>query len=422
MALTVLISDIFLIFYSIVMERLFGPVLRILSLFSGRLRLQLEGRTIHRDFLIELAARRTNFESCCAFFCSSAGEFEQARPLIQKFQQQKWFVHVFFFSQSGIEFCRRRNESVSMSLAPIDSIFLWGQIFSALRPNVSCVVRHEFWLGFLEAARRWGKPILVNFSLADSATTSLLSKFFFFRYFDRIFTVRMEDQKALSERFGTQLVHLAGDTKYDRVVERREAALGSDFFLTLQKHFHGKKVLICGSIYLQDIELLHEILRNPSCQILLAPHSLENASIQKIEVALRNSQISFDRIKNIQELIGSKNSIQIVDMMGVLAELYGVATCSYVGGAAHHKVHNVLEPMAWGTPIAFGPRYKNSVEAIAAVEQKVAVVIQTPAEAAKWLSEALLSDSRERDAVLSFVHGYVGATNRIMTETLSLEI
>lgn len=50
----------------------------------------------------------------------------------------------------------------------------------------------------------------------------------------------------------------------------------------------------------------------------------------------------------------------VIDRVGFLSELYGACHLAFVGGALHHKVHNVLEPLCYGLPIAFGPRYHTS--------------------------------------------------------------
>ena len=50
--------------------------------------------------------------------------------------------------------------------------------------------------------------------------------------------------------------------------------------------------------------------------------------------------------------------------MGVLAALYGAGSMAYVGGGfGRAGLHSVLEPAAWGVPVAFGPRWGESRDA-----------------------------------------------------------
>src|SRR4029079_10548119 len=54
----------------------------------------------------------------------------------------------------------------------------------------------------------------------------------------------------------------------------------------------------------------------------------------------------------------------VVDRVGVLATLYGAGTMAYVGGGfGRAGLHSVLEPAAWGVPVAFGPNWQDSRDA-----------------------------------------------------------
>jgi len=54
----------------------------------------------------------------------------------------------------------------------------------------------------------------------------------------------------------------------------------------------------------------------------------------------------------------------LVERVGVLAELYTVASVAYVGGGFHDRgLHSVLEPAASGVPVLFGPKHANSLAA-----------------------------------------------------------
>jgi 3-deoxy-D-manno-octulosonic-acid transferase len=59
----------------------------------------------------------------------------------------------------------------------------------------------------------------------------------------------------------------------------------------------------------------------------------------------------------------------LVDRVGALATLYGAGTMAYVGGGfGRAGLHSVLEPAAWGVPVAFGPRWRQSRDAALLLE------------------------------------------------------
>jgi 3-deoxy-D-manno-octulosonic-acid transferase len=79
----------------------------------------------------------------------------------------------------------------------------------------------------------------------------------------------------------------------------------------------------------------------------------------------------------------------IVDQLGVLFDLYDIASWVWVGGAVHHQVHNVLEPTIRGLPTAFGEKYLNSQEARELVAENLVLASSDPIQFANWLATKL---------------------------------
>jgi 3-deoxy-D-manno-octulosonic-acid transferase len=74
-----------------------------------------------------------------------------------------------------------------------------------------------------------------------------------------------------------------------------------------------------------------------------------------------------DRGPALRALLGTspaRGDVVLVDRLGVLAELYAAGDAAFVGGGFHAAgLHSVLEPAAFGIPVAFGPRHDNSRDA-----------------------------------------------------------
>jgi 3-deoxy-D-manno-octulosonic-acid transferase len=67
---------------------------------------------------------------------------------------------------------------------------------------------------------------------------------------------------------------------------------------------------------------------------------------------------------------------------------------AYVGGAFTTGVHNILEPVAMGATVAFGPKHENSTEALQMLEQKLVNIVKNPAEFRKLLFDLLANQER----------------------------
>ena len=81
--------------------------------------------------------------------------------------------------------------------------------------------------------------------------------------------------------------------------------------------------------------------------------------------------------------------ILLIDSVGILAGLYHSAKMAYVGGAFTTGVHNILEPVAMGAAVAFGPKHSNSMEALTMLEQKLATTVNNSTEFRNWIFDSL---------------------------------
>jgi 3-deoxy-D-manno-octulosonic-acid transferase len=377
-----------IVFWSIVNRYIIWPIGKILGLISDRVRDQLLDRGQGAQPVIELASKRRNFDDCAVFFCSSAGEYEQARPIIDRLSQKgKIFCHVVFFSSSGPKFVRARKDSVSWSLAPLDDVFEWGTIFAALRPSVTFVVRHELWPAFLWAAAEWSRIIVINAVVPSMLgrqsqlreSINLMAKAWLLRFVDMVCVVSKADKDFFVSRLGLpeNKIQITGDTKYDRVLER--ALITKSGTETLKEIFRQRwtpvgtdTILIGGSVHAPDVDLLMEALnddRLKRVRALLVPHDISSTNVAKIFEMISNRGFSVELLSEIKAADFDFPKLQprfiIVDELGGLFDLYSVGDLAWVGGAVHDKVHNVLEPAACGLPVSCGMNMENSQEAVA---------------------------------------------------------
>ena len=375
---------LFVLIYSVAVRFVLSPLLRVAAIFFDRIANQLEMRPKVEDLCLELSAKRRKHENSVVFFCSSAGEYEQARPLVDRFSAAGTFCHVFFFSRSGYDFAVKRHETVSFSLAPLDTVWNWSPLFGALQPDWIVVVRHEFWPAFLFEAMRWGQLVVVDAvpPAMLGRESELKTKFSAFGKrvmlggVHHIFAADSGGYDYYTKYIGLECgrVTCVGDTKYDRVKERvaslKMASVAQAAKIRAAWGYAGDPVLVIGSAHVPDLELILLGLRDPVApkfRLLVVPHDVSSRNIARIFDILRRSGRSVDLFSEIEGVIsdGSRTDANalLVDSVGRLSELYAVGDLAWVGGAVHAKVHNVLEPAAWGLPMTCGTRFDNSQEA-----------------------------------------------------------
>src|SRR5690606_8939321 len=127
--------------------------------------------------------------------------------------------------------------------------------------------------------------------------------------------------------------------------------------------------------------------RVPGLRVVLAPHEPGEDRVGALLGALMEDGWHPGTLRHVETdgSLGDMDAV-VVERVGVLAELYAVATAAYVGVGCHDAgLHSVLEPAASGVPVLFGPRHHNTRAAAALIERGAAEVAPNAADAAEAL-------------------------------------
>jgi 3-deoxy-D-manno-octulosonic-acid transferase len=219
--------------------------------------------------------------------------------------------------------------------------------------------------------------------------------------------------------FGNVRGLVAGDPRVDRALARVEAALTAGKARETLSLWRRKEFcLVAGSTWPEDEKVLLQAwsrLTFPR-SLVLVPHEPEENHLLKIEKHLGENGlrcIRYSRLKNESEA-----DVLLVDQRGVLAELYGLGRLAYVGGGFGRHIHSIVEPVAHGLPVAFGPHYRRSPEAftLCAAGSALALPGGSARELADWI-QRLKDPGEERDRALEpiriFLQIHRGAGARV---------
>lgn len=391
------------------------PCLYLVACFHSPTKVQLRGRW--RKFLHFgwQCLRHPQTRGGWVFFCSSAGEYEQAVPLLARLKGRREAKIVIFFSHSGYRFAALRQEQAYCLLAPPDLLWSWWLFFCACRPRAVIVVRHELWPAFLYAARCWSKLYLVNASFPHLRYRGL--KGWLLAFFSKILVVDELDRITAQHSLyvpRTRLV-VTGDSKYDRAAQRvAECALHDAAFSLLQRHAPRQQLLI-GSAWEEEVSAVLNAYRphRHRWQVLIAPHEPHAQMVAWIETRCFQQKFSVRRYTQLSLLFADADVV-IIDTLGRLTELYALAELALVGGGLRGKVHNVLEPVFHGLPTAMGKNFTDSSEAKLLFDAGWITAVDADSLAGWWQTQTPKSEDRERcERQLAFVHKLCGATETI---------
>lgn len=401
---------------SCIIELLFQVIalLAIVPGFSmGTLARQIRGRTKGIDSIDCIKPSSPSCRGDLLFFCSSAGEFEQARPIIDRLSGRLDLEPIILFlSRSGLDYIRARGEDIRAALAPPDTQWRWRHFDSRHRIRGAVVVRHEWWPSFLNVFGKNRPLFLIAAGRPAGSPESRirnLGRGYLARHFTKICAVDEGSADFFSKNFHIDPAQIVatGDTKHDRAMDRaRSTRISDPLQAKVQKFAGGRKILVAGSIYTADIELLTSAWRtHPELQeswvVVAVPHHTNESTARGLQARINQAGCDF----------------LLLSQMGILAELYSLADAAWVGGACHNKVHNVLEPASHGTSLACGMKFQNSPEAVQMAGEGILRAIDTPDQLAGWLIAASTRVTGQVQSSASpsrlFVMARTGATEKI---------
>ena len=402
-------------FYNIFLL-LYRTGIRIASLWNKKARLWLDGR---KNIFDRLSAElRTQDSKIIWFHCSSLGEFEQGRPVIEKLKSQNpdFKFLLTFFSPSGYEIRKDYKGVDWVFYLPLDSKRNAKAFFDIVNPALAVFVKYDYWYYYLIESKKRKIPLLLVSGIFRQDQP-------FFKWYGNLhrsmlncfthFFVQDEESLQLLQSININNVTIAGDTRFDRVSEIAEN------FTPIQeigKFCVDSTVLVAGSTWPEDEKLIKEATAHFSdLRIIIAPHEIHKEHIDQLKLIFPNAML-YSQLKTHNTQPITSNCL-IIDNIGMLSKLYHYATIAYVGGGFNKGINNTLEAAVYGKPVLFGPNYKKFKEAIGLIEIGGGISITSSSELSvilqKFINDKISLELSGKNS-FDFVKQNKGATEKII--------
>ena len=299
------------------------------------------------------------------FHAASLGEFEQGRPLIEHLREThpEYKILLTFFSPSGYEVRKNYEEADIICYLPLDTIRNARRFLRAVKPVMAFFIKYEFWYNYLHILQHRGVP---TYSVSSIFRPDQIFFQWYGRQYGRVlkcfthFFVQNMESKALLAKLGITDVDVVGDTRFDRVLQIKEAS--KQLPIVEQFTAHAQKVFVAGSSWLPDEDIFIKYFDiHKDWKLIIAPHVISDEHLSQIFELLKGRRVvryteaTEDNVKDAEVLI--------IDCFGLLSSIYHYGTVSYVGGGFGVGIHNVLEAAVWDIPVVFGPNNKHFQEA-----------------------------------------------------------
>jgi len=324
------------------------------------------------------------------FHAASLGEFEQGRPLMEQLRKDhpEYKILLTFFSPSGYEVRKNYEGADIITYLPLDTITNARRFLRLIRPVMAFFIKYEFWYNYLHILKHRNVPV---YSVSSIFRPDQVFFKWYGRQYGRVlncfthFFVQNEISKELLGKIGIDCVSIVGDTRFDRVLQIKEAAKQLPLVEAfLMKQGDGKQgdgsfvtshgvtkepspCFIAGSSWPPDEEIFIKYFnQHKDWKLIIAPHVIGEDHLRQIEKLLegrrviRYSEYS-DNSENSDQLQNAE--VLIVNCFGLLSSIYHYGDIAYVGGGFGVGIHNLLEAAVWDVPVFFGPNNERFQEA-----------------------------------------------------------
>ncbi len=333
-------------------------------MFNPKAKLWIEGREATQQLIkTPLPEAYINAENRIWFHCSSLGEFEQARPLIEALKQDKKNVILLtFFSPSGYEIRKDHALADIVCYLPNDTRQNAVEFIKKMRPTKVYWTKYDFWLHHISELKRNNIPVFLFSAIFRKEQI-------FFQFYGRLFRellknfshVFVQDKESIEllKSIGINNAAVANDTRFDRVIAIAEKEYSNQ---TIDSFVQGSEVIVAGSTWPADERSLLEYMqseRGKKYKYIVAPHNLSEALLSELERSCKLETLRYSKATNSNV---QNARVLIIDNIGMLSNIYRYGKIAYVGGGFGASVHNVLEAAVYGIPVLFGPNHKKSRE------------------------------------------------------------
>ena len=367
------------------------------------------------------------------FHAASLGEFEQGRPLMERIRKEypQYKILLTFYSPSGYEVRKNYEGADIICYMPVDTRLNAIRFLRLVRPVMAFFIKYEFWSNFLHILKYRNIPTY-------SVSSIFREDQVFFKWYGRNyagvlkcftrFFVQNEESKRLLEGIGIKDVDVVGDTRFDRVLQIKEAAkqlpiceafrTGVASSQSADVPHTDFKVFVAGSSWPPDENIFIPFFNeHKDWRLLIAPHVIAEEHLKLILSLIKDKKVV--RYTQTTPEEAAEADVLIIDCFGLLSSMYNYGDVAYIGGGFGVGIHNTLEAAVWNMPVIFGPNNKKFQEAQGLLKSGGGFEINTY-EDFSGLMSSLMNDEtflkQAGDKAGAFVASLSGATGKVLAK------
>ena len=301
----------------------------------------------------------------------SVGEIHLLRQVVSTIQTSKpdWFVVVSSSTDNGLLEAQKCFKGISVVLFPLDFSWAINKAISQIKPDLIVLAESELWPNFLHCCKAKDIPVSVINGRMSPRTQArylnfpLVAKSFFSKI--SAFALQNIETENFLHRIGvsTSSTRVTGSIKFDGVTFSR-----NDPNIEKFKSMFGIKpdelVWVAGSTQAPEEQYLlnaYIVLKKefPLLRLILVPRQPD--LFNQVRKQIEHTGLPFKNRSDLATSVAPDDSIILVDTLGELRFVWGLADIAFVGGSMDGKRggQNMIEPAAYGSAVFFGDKIWN---------------------------------------------------------------
>jgi 3-deoxy-D-manno-octulosonic-acid transferase len=364
----------------------------------------------------------------------SVGEVLLLKPLIAQLHSKypQWDLVLSTTTNTGFDVAQKTYPNLTLFYFPLDFTWSVQRALQRVNPRLILLAELELWPNFIQAAHRLGIPLaVVNGRMSPRSHRGYRRiRGFMRRLLSKLSLLAVQNQ-AYAERLldlgaNPQSIRVTGSMKYDGLAGDRNNPQTRHLarLLGLEPVPNQEKPLVwvVGSTQAPEEEGALRIYQRarqefPHLRLILVPRHKER--FEEVAEILQGSKLPFVRRSQLQGQVVQREAIVLVDTLGELSFVWGLADVAFVGGSLSQRGgQNMIEPAAYGAAVTFGPHVWNFQETVDRLLENQAALQVGDSTAWEASTLRLFRDATTRHTLgaqaRQFVLSQFGATERTM--------
>ncbi len=380
------------------------------------------------DKLFGTSFIRQGDRPCVWFHGVSVGEIHLLRPVVAAFRRRhpECDCVLSTTTDTGFDEARKHFADLPVIFWPLDFTWAVRRALKRIRPHLIVLAESEVWPNFLNEAMRYGTRVaLINGRMSPRSfrryqKVAWLAR----RLFGRLdlCAVQNADYAECFRQFGAAVV-VTGSVKFDGVLSDRANPRTQE----LRRLFAVEPddlLWIAGSTQAPEEQIVLDIFRRarelyPKLRLFVVPRQKDR--FDEVANLLLRSGLPVVRRSALRKPLTQRDAIVLMDSMGELGALWGLADVAFVGGSLDGKRggQNMIEPSAYGAAVVFGPHVWNFRDIAARLVEAGAARQVADARELEAVACRLFDAAEERQrlgrSAQRFVAEQQGATERTVS-------